>query len=424
MFDIRDYGALGKGELATACIQKAIDEASIKGGTVWVPAGEYTIGTLYLKSHVELHLEHGAKLIASTDLSDYNPDDIYPENHICIPEEWNAKHLFVAYEVEDVALTGDGVIDGSGDFFYCAPKYFSAYTWAEGLALSKDKKNFRPGQTAVFVGCKHVRVEGVRLENATCWGFHFHRSVDVTVRGIRVFNHPTYANTDGIDIDCCKDVTVSDSVIDTGDDCIAIRADSARFTDTSLACENIAITNCVLASSSSAFRIGVGISDIRHVRISNIVIHRAAVGLHLMCDWNKNYSTGLQDIHASHISMTNTAYPITISGGKDKGAADITIEDVTAECSAACIVRSQNADLTHDISLRHVSLKIKDRPIELTDAVKNERGRKMVILDNVKDLKIEGLTLRYDAGTEENWDGVLSMKRLPGLSLSGLEIPD
>ena len=48
----------------------------------------------------------------------------------------------------------------------------------------------------------------------------------------------------------------------------------------------------------------------------------------------------------------------------------------------------------------------------------------MVILDNVKDLKIEGLTLRYDAGTEENWDGVLSMKRLPGLSLSGLEIPD
>ena len=85
---IIDFGAVpGDETLCTAAIQFALDAcAAAGGGRVLVPAGVYRTGTIYLRSHVELLLEHGARLKASTDLNDYNPDDAYPQNSGCAAE--------------------------------------------------------------------------------------------------------------------------------------------------------------------------------------------------------------------------------------------------------------------------------------------------------------------------------------------------
>ena len=84
-YSIIDFGAAAGGEtLCTAAIQAAIDAcAAAGGGRVIVPAGLYRTGTIFLRSHVELHLQHGARLKASTNLDDYNADDAYPQNSGC-----------------------------------------------------------------------------------------------------------------------------------------------------------------------------------------------------------------------------------------------------------------------------------------------------------------------------------------------------
>ena len=244
-YDILSYGAVADGAtLCTVAIQAAIDACHQNGGgTVEVPAGTFKTGTLWLKSHVELHLCHGATLLASEDLDDYNAEDAYVQNYRSNEEEWCGKHLIIAHEQTDVSITGHGKIDGNGHLFYGEPEKRWNFLWKDGLALSRDKERLRPGQVIVFVQCSHVRVQDIRMENTTCWNILFHGCEFVQVRGVVIQNPTTYANTDGIDIDTSRFVTVSDCIIDTADDAFAIRGAGHRLIDPPEACEHVTITN-------------------------------------------------------------------------------------------------------------------------------------------------------------------------------------
>ena len=97
--------------LCTNAIQAAIDDCHDKGGgQVVIPAGHFVSGSICLKSNVELHFQHGAKLIASTDMNDYNAPDAYPQNWGSVNEEWAGKHLIYAVEQTNIAITGHGTI--------------------------------------------------------------------------------------------------------------------------------------------------------------------------------------------------------------------------------------------------------------------------------------------------------------------------
>ena len=111
--NILDYGAQsGMTTICTTAIQEAIDAcASSGGGRVTIPAGTYVSGTIWLRSHVELHLEHGARLIASTNREDYNALDAYPQNYSWPPEEWVGQHFILAVEVEDVVVEAEDIED-------------------------------------------------------------------------------------------------------------------------------------------------------------------------------------------------------------------------------------------------------------------------------------------------------------------------
>lgn len=116
MYNIRSYGAVPDGKtVCTAAIQSAIDACAANGGgRVTVPAGIYKTGTIWLRSGVELHLEFGSELLASENFDDYNEIEAYPQNlNSPINEQWVGKHLIIALEVENVAITGLGTVNAT-----------------------------------------------------------------------------------------------------------------------------------------------------------------------------------------------------------------------------------------------------------------------------------------------------------------------
>ena len=284
MINVRDYGAAGDGITKdTAAIQRAIDA----GGMVTFPPGTYLSGTLYLRSGGGLYLESGAVLLASPDLKDYNRADFCPQNRASKTENTSGGHLIVAVEQKNVVIAGEGRIDGNRKAFYgsdeepdCGRHSEKFFSWQE---LRKIR---RPGQMLYFCECSDVSIRDVQLFNAPYWTCFCHGCEDVRIRGLRILNDQRGWNTDGIDIDCCRRVTISDCVIDSGDDCITLRAWEEPLKNPR-PCENVAVSNCVLHTNCNGFRIGVGSGLIRNVAVSDIVFCncRTAVAL------NSNYGT-------------------------------------------------------------------------------------------------------------------------------------
>jgi polygalacturonase len=231
VYDILEYGAVADGEtINTEAIQSAIDECAWKGGgTVLIHSGTYVSGTIILKNHVTLRVEAGATLLASPDLEDY--PDITPE----IPYQYTprfTRYLIYAEKAEQIAIEGRGTIDGRGrDFPY----------------IRGEDKN-RP-YIIRFAECKNVRVQDIYFYDSARWLQHYLGCEDVVIDGITVVA-TTRENRDGIDIDSCDRVRISNCDINSGDDAIVLKATAQR------PCKNVVVTNCVLRSTASALKLG------------------------------------------------------------------------------------------------------------------------------------------------------------------------
>jgi len=302
--------------LETARWQAEIDAAAAKGGgRVVVGPGIHPVGTLWLRSNVELHLAEGAVLLASADKADYNALDAYPENSSCPIENWVGRHLIIAHSVTNVALTGKGVIDGNGEAFFEERVWFVGVygrrdkmrgdeptstgepfaVWRYGIRWSKAWDDPRPGQMVQFIKCRDVRVEGVKLRNAPCWNLHIwgcdraHVS-DVTVRASR-----SAANTDGIDIDCSADVTVERCDIDVGDDGVTFRGAEKRLGIVK-PCERVTVRDCSIAACSSPFRLGVGTGLVRDILIENVRVWRGGGVLTYSCAYENRGGCDVENV--------------------------------------------------------------------------------------------------------------------------------
>ena len=413
--NIIDFGA--KPEiLCTKAIQNAIDECRrTGGGRVTVPPGIFKTGTIWLRSDVELHIEHGAVLKASEDLDDYNELDAYEQNYQVLPEHWVGKHLIIAHETTGTAITGTGTIDGSGDAFFGSIRPFNGYCWRNGIGQVKDEEKMRPGQLICFVECRDVTVRDVKLTNMPCWGLFLIGCEYVTISGLRVKNPIWFANSDGIDIDCCRYVTVSDCLIDSGDDSIAIRGYAKRVLHSGIkVTEYITITNCVLASSACAFRIGVGDGLIRHVRVSNITIVRAEAGILIQTDFCQSGSVDIEDVNFSGISATDIGYPIRLAEGNGSYIRDITIENYRAEAMAALMITAAHEDTISDITIRNCDFRFIDSPFEMTPDKKAMRGGSLCDCRNAKRLRLENVNFNITPERMRLWDGAYSFEGCTG----------
>ncbi|MBQ9338165.1 MAG: hypothetical protein IJS14_12810 [Lentisphaeria bacterium] len=375
-FTIDSFGAVGDGKtLNTAAIQAAVDAcAAAGGGTVSVPAGVYLTGTIFLKSNMTFRLESGAVLLGSPKITDYCTDEAYAQNRSCPAEGWCGAHLLVAAEQENVTLTGEGIIDGSCEAYFCGPE---SGVWGGGLGWARggfrrtdpDKAKFRPGQMVVFVQCRNIRVSDLTLRNSPCWTCYFHGCRQVLVRGLTIDNPVDGQNTDGIDIDCCSQVTVSDCIIRTGDDGITLRASGQRLKDHPELCEDVAITNCVLDTSVCGFRIGVGNGLIRNVSISNIVIRYAGVGFLLQSVFGSKPRPGatMENIAVTGVRGRGVGHPVKISSGgtlAGEKIRHIDFSDFHTECCGDISIVGNGETLPDDISFRNCSFDVvrRDRP--------------------------------------------------------------
>ncbi len=249
-YNILDYGAVSDTtQLSTAAVQRAIDACSkAGGGRVVVPAGSYKIGTLQLRSHIHLHLEHGATLYGSTSLEDYTP---MKSAYVSLRTQTETVQLIYADDVDDVVIDGYGTIDGRG-------RAFPKLSW-------NDEGITRP-HLLRFIQSRDIVVKDITLRNSGCWMQHYLACDRLRIDGIKVFNRNNY-NNDALDIDGCHDVVVKGMMADSDDDGITLKSTSPRL------CENVRISDCVVSSHCNAVKLGTETNGgFRNINISGIVV--------------------------------------------------------------------------------------------------------------------------------------------------------
>ena len=398
MYNILSYGAVGDGiRLNTKEIQDAINNCSAAGGgTVLIPAGIFKTGTIWLKSNVELHLEIGATLLASDSLDDYAPEDAYPQNWSPTQEKWRGRHLIIAHEIENVAITGLGKIDGNCLAYVTQymPENGPYYVWSNGLTKVKDLQQLRPGQMICFIECRHITVSGVTLQNAPCWSCFFHGCEFVSVYGLKINNPIDMLNSDGIDIDTSRMVTVSDCIISTGDDAIAIRCDEDKLKNKDIHCEYVTVSNCYFDSSACGVRVGVGDGIIRHVRINNIVAKRAGFLVTIQSSYQGIGCAKIEDVNFSNMSASHADRALTLETGNGAFIKNITFDNLRANVFAMSSLICDEDGLMENITLRNIELYASDKYNDMAEDKLAERGNYILKLYGVKKAGLENVQIR------------------------------
>ncbi|HWC61769.1 MAG TPA: glycoside hydrolase family 28 protein [Verrucomicrobiae bacterium] len=266
-FLITSFGAVGDGKTdCTDAITKAIEACVQKGGgRVVVPEGQFLTGAIHLKSGVNLHLMTNSVLLFSTDPKKYLPQVF---TRFEGTELYNFSPLIYALGQQNVAVTGEGTLDGQA----------SEDNWLSWKASSARSKLVKMGTDNVpveqrqfgeadhlrpsfveFNRCANVLIEGVKIRRSPMWELHPLLCTNVTVRGVDIFSHG--ANNDGCDPESCRDVLIEKCLFDTGDDCIAIK--SGRNTDgrrVNVPSVNLIIRDCTMRDGHAGTAIGSEIS--------------------------------------------------------------------------------------------------------------------------------------------------------------------
>lgn len=403
--NVLDFGAIVDGEvLCTVALQKAIDVcAASGGGRVLIPAGKYKIGTIWLRSHVELHLEPGAELIASENMDDYNALDAYEQNFNVISEGWVGKHLIIAHEIEDCAITGFGAVNGNLHAFVdrVDTPADKVYGWCHGVSKLKDAEKMRPGQLICFIECKNVRVQDITIKDSPCWSCFLHGCEYVQIRGIKILNPIWMLNSDGIDIDSSRYVNVSDCIIETGDDAITLRADEKRLKNKDLHCEYVTVTNCVLKTGICAFRIGVGTGVIRHARIHGIVIRGALNIVQLCTAYGEKGKADIEDVHFLDISAEHTDRLLQAFARNGAYIKSVSLENIRTTATVQSVAEVLEGSI-RDITLRNVDVFYTDKSTDLVESQLAFRGNHLLNLHGAEDVTMENFCIHGSlCGVEE-----------------------
>lgn len=392
--DPRAYGAKGDGKTKdTAAIQKAIDACAQKGGgEVKLSAGAYASAPIELKSNVTLRLEKDATLLGSPDHQDYPAREVFR-----LPD---LQPLVTAVNAENVAIVGEGTIDGNGE------------SWWEEARSIKDHGILGTGhprpKLILFDHCKHVRVEGITVQNSPMWQVVPYYSDDVTIRNIRVLAPAHSPNTDAIDPFSSSNVVIDHVFADVGDDNVAVKSGPINSTGPDSPSRDITITDCTFLHG-----------------------HGLSIGSEI--------AGGAQNIRAERIHFEGTDNGIRIKANRDRGAdvsnlvfRDIEMKDVKnaliiseyypsvlppADAEAKPVTR-----LTphfHDITLENVTATGSENAAAIVGLP--EAPISGVVLKNVKISARKGATIGFAEVTGEGF-AVQAEEGQPITQLSGAKV--
>lgn len=249
--NIIDAGAKPDGEsLCTEFIQSSIDKiAKTGGGTVIVPPGTFLTGSILLKSGVTLDVQQGAVLLGSTNLDDYL--SIQPK-FVALRTGQPTKQLIFAEGQTDIAITGSGTINGQGAGF--------------SSKMNGDDPGITRPHLIQLINCKNVKIENVNMLNSGGWMQHYLACENLQINGITVYNHCN-KNNDGIDIDGCKNVIISNCIVDSDDDGICLKSTSPT------PCIDVVVTGCIVKSHCNALKMGTETTGgFQNISFTNCVV--------------------------------------------------------------------------------------------------------------------------------------------------------
>jgi polygalacturonase len=404
---ITKYGAVADGKtLATEAFRKAIDECSRKGGgRVVVPAGVFLTGAIHLKSNVNLHVSKDAVIKFSTDAKDYLP---------IVHTRWEGMELMhyspliYAYEQTNIAITGEGTLDGQGKAMFWKwhgnpryggdPKVISQrpdrdklYKMMEtGVPLRQrifgEGTYLRP-QFIQPYKCKNVLIEGVKIIDSPMWEVHPVLCENVIVRKLHIATHGP--NNDGCDPESCKDVLIEDCFFDTGDDCIAIKSgrneDGRRL---NVPTENVVIRGCTMRDGHGGVTVGSEISGgVRNVFTENCTLDSPDLWTALRVKNNASRGGRLENFYFRNIKVGVVSRAVVeIDFNYEEGAKgkfiplvrNYVVENLTCgKGNRAVDLQGLDNAPIYDIVMKNCTFETIEKP----SVVKNVRG---VRLENVK----------------------------------------
>jgi polygalacturonase len=368
LFGVKSNGTT----LNTRSIQKAIDHISEKGGgTLHFYVGRYLTGTLFLKSNVTIHLHEGAILLGSTNPYDY--------------DEVTRMPTFIgAYRAENIAIIGQGVIDGQGrELCY-------SYLDQQQKGIIPDRMGYdRPGyrpQGVYLRECKNVTVKGITIKSAAGWTFEPDQCEDMLIDSVTVLGHDFW-NNDGIDIVDCKNLRLLNSFIDAADDAICFKSHDANAAN-----ENIEVRSCVARSSASAIKFGtVSAGGYKNIRIINNKVyntHRSAVTIAVP---DGGY---VDNIFIDSLYAYNTSNAIYLRiGARNTSRPAGTLKNVTIQ-NMYCEIPATKADAGYPY----------EGPVE--DNPRNISPASIVGLEgghDIENVTLRNITLAYPGGGNEHY---------------------
>ncbi|ACT60436.1 glycoside hydrolase family 28 protein [Hirschia baltica] len=331
-FLLTDFDARGDGIFDNTAAFKAAIDACRKagGGQIRVPDGHYLTGAIQLHSNIELNVSAGARLIFSTDPMDY-PVVLTRYEGV---EVMNYSPLIYARDAKNVAITGEGVLDGQASnehwWPWCGAERFG---WREGVGhqtpdrqalfemaesgIPVEQRRFGPGHYlrpsfVEFYNCENVLVEDIHLKDSPFWNIHPVLSRNVIVRGVEVVGHGP--NNDGCNPESVDHMLIENCYFDTGDDCIAIKsgrnADGRRVAVPS---ENILIRNCQMKAGHGGVVIGSEISgDVFNVYAEGCAMDSPDLWYMLRIKNNAMRGGVVENIHLRNIEVGQVARAVMI----------------------------------------------------------------------------------------------------------------
>ncbi len=271
-FIITDYGAVQDSTLLqTEAIQRTIDAAAVNGGTVVIPEGVYLSSSLFFKPGTHLHLEKGAVLKGSDDVSDYEVRQVHIEGVI---QPYIAA-LINAYEVDGFSITGEGVVDGNG------LRYWRDF-WTRRRVNPQctNLEALRPRMIYVAQS-KDLLIEGVTLRNSGFWTTHLYKCDYVRIKDVTIYapNAPVPApSSDAIDLDACNNVHISGCNISVNDDIICLKGGKGPWADTDPdngTNSNVLVEDCYFGRGPGVLTFGSECIGARNVILRNSEVHGA-----------------------------------------------------------------------------------------------------------------------------------------------------
>jgi len=341
-WNVAKFGAVGDAHTASAdAINAAIKACSAAGGgMVIVPQGTFLCTPIQLLSNVNLHLDDGATLLFSRSIADY-PLAVVDNGS---GPEAGVRSPIWAEKAQNISITGSGVINGQGDVWRSVKKakvsqaiwdervnsggvldakkvtwYPDAFSRDGGKELTALQETFPSTPLDAFakyrsllrphlvrlVECQGVVLDGVTFRDSGSWNVHLSLCDDVQVRHVTIFN-PEYAqNGDGIDIDSCRNVLMTDSKVNAGDDGICLKsgmdeAGRKRARPT----ENVTITRCHVGTGHGGVVIGSEMSgDVRNVNVSDCVFEGTGNGLRFKSV--RGRGGVVENVKVNHVEMSD-----------------------------------------------------------------------------------------------------------------------